>query len=123
MVLFKSFMGSVRHTAVVDIVKMSMVAFAGTTVFGLANVFFYQSGGVLLVPFSVLIMDLCLNILALTSSRIVVKYIWGYRAQLSAKPQNKTAALNNFKIESCNLLVTHVARHSQTLEDSTRKCA
>jgi len=86
MVLFKSFMGSVRHTAVVDIVKMSMVAFAGTTVFGLANVFFYQSGGVLLVPFSVLIMDLCLNILALTSSRIVVKYIWGYRAQLSAKP-------------------------------------
>ncbi|MFM8917193.1 MAG: hypothetical protein ACKOGP_05560, partial [Bacteroidota bacterium] len=77
MVLFKSYMGSVRHTAVVDIVKMSMVAFAGTTLFGLANVVFYQMGGVFLVPFSVLIMDLCLNILALTSSRIVVKYVWG----------------------------------------------
>ncbi|MFM7080081.1 MAG: polysaccharide biosynthesis protein, partial [Bacteroidota bacterium] len=85
-VLFKSYMGSVRHTAVADIVKMSMVAFAGTSIFGLANVLFYQSGGAFLVPFSVLIMDLCLNILALTSSRIVVKYVWGYRAKLASKP-------------------------------------
>jgi FlaA1/EpsC-like NDP-sugar epimerase len=86
MVLFKSYMGSVRHTAVVDIVKMSMVAFAGTTLFGLSNVVFYQMGGDFLVPFSVLIMDLCLNILALSSMRIVVKYVWGYRAKLASKP-------------------------------------
>ncbi|MGR6086919.1 MAG: polysaccharide biosynthesis protein [Arcticibacter sp.] len=86
MVLFKSYMGSVRHTAVADIVKMSMVAFAGTSVFGLANVLFYRSGGAFLVPFSVLIMDLCLNILALTSSRILVKYIWGYRTKIALKP-------------------------------------
>lgn len=86
MVAFKSFTGSVRHTAVADIVKMSLVSFAGSSIFGLTNVLFYQFGSLFLVPFSVLIMDLCLNVLLLSSSRIAVKYIWGYRAKINSKP-------------------------------------
>jgi len=86
MVGFQSFAGSVRHTAVADIVKMSLVSFAGTSIFGLTNVLFYQIGTTFLVPFSVLIMDLCLNVLLLSSTRIAIKYIWGYRAKINSTP-------------------------------------
>jgi FlaA1/EpsC-like NDP-sugar epimerase len=86
MVGFQSFAGSVRHTAVADIVKMSLVSFAGTSIFGLTNVLFYQFGTTFLVPFSVLIMDLCLNVLLLSSTRIAIKYIWGYRAKINSRP-------------------------------------
>jgi FlaA1/EpsC-like NDP-sugar epimerase len=112
MVLFKSYMGSVRHTAVADIVKMSMVAFAGSSIFGLTNVIFYQSGGILLVPFSVLIMDLCLNIVALTSTRVVVKYIWGYRAKLAMKP-GKGALV--FGVTESSIVATRALNYDPSL--------
>ncbi len=70
----RTFVGIIKYTSTEDVIRISVVVFIGSVLFGLTNLItFYFINGLFFIPFSIIIIDFISTVLIMTAFRMVVK--------------------------------------------------
>lgn len=76
--LFKVYAGIIRFTGLQDTFRIFFVVFFANIGFFLLDLFFLEWYGIRLIPTSILVINILLSFVALSSYRVVIKYFFSY---------------------------------------------
>ena len=70
----RTFVGIIKYTSTEDVIRISVVVFIGSVLFGLTNLItYYFFNGLFFIPFSIIIIDFISTVFIMTAFRMVVK--------------------------------------------------
>lgn len=75
-IIFRTYAGLIRYTSAKDSERIFIVATVGSVIFIIANLVYFNSKGVFIIPNSILVIDYFITSIILIGSRLVVKAVY-----------------------------------------------